>query len=172
MPVAVVLRLDASTAGFIDAMAESLPDRRSGDRNRSYPPHLTLAIFSDSVDAADLDAALAATTGRWKALPVTLAGIGVFPGDPSLVWLAPAPTDELLARHATLRRALADLPYHPEYDVGAWVPHVTLARTHLLPDAVGVLASAWSGSITGWLDSLDLIRLRPAEILSRRPLNG
>ena len=26
MPVAIVLRLDAATAGFIDAMAESLPD--------------------------------------------------------------------------------------------------------------------------------------------------
>ena len=167
--LAVVLRLDAETAGFIDAMTECLPERLTCNPNRSYPAHITLATFSDAVDAADLDAALATATGR-EALQVTLVGIGISPGDPSSLWLAPAPTTDLLIRHATFLRALADLPCHPEYEIGTWMPQVVLRRTHLPADAVEVLVANWHGPITGWLDSLDLVQLNPVRTLSRRPL--
>jgi hypothetical protein len=65
---------------------------------------------------------------------------------------------------------VADVASHPDYEVGAWVPNVTLARTEFVGDAVEVLATLWSGPIVGWSDSLDLVRLDPAEVLSSRPL--
>ncbi len=173
MPLAVILRLDAETAGTVDAMAHRLPERLDDDPGRTYPPHIKLAMFSDAVDAGDVDAGLAtAATGRWSALPVSLAAIGVFPGDPAVVWLAPVPSTELLALHATLHRALADLPTHPGYEVGGWVPHVMLASTDLVGDTVEVLTSMWTGPISGWLDALDLVQFNPVRVLSRRPLRG
>lgn len=172
MPMAVVLRLDAETAGTIDAMAHTLPERQQYDPRRSYPPHLKLAVFGNAVDEADIDAALAATTGRWPALPITLAGIAIYPSDPAVVGLLPIPTTDLLDRHATLHRSLADLPTHPHYEVGAWVPHVVVARTNLLADTIEVLTTTWNGPITGWLDALDLVRFDPIQVLSRRPLRA
>ena len=172
MPLAIVLRVDAATAGFIDAMTYNLPDRPDYDPRRSYPPHIRLAVFDDAMDAGDVDAALATATGRWQAMPITLVGIGVFPSDPAVVWLAPMPTAELLALHATLRRTLADFAYHPHYEIGGWMPHVVMARTKLLADAVEVLATTWMEPIVGWLDCLDLVRLDPIEVLSRRPLRS
>jgi hypothetical protein len=172
MAFAVVLRLDAATAGFIDAMAHALPEGRDDDPRRSYPPHIKLAVFGDSVDVADLDAALAAATGRWPVMPIALAGIGVFPSDPPIVGLLPIPTADLFNRHATVHRALADLPTHPGYEVGGWLPQVTLDGTNFVGDAVEALTSMWDSPIVGWLDCLDLIRLEPIARLSARPLRA
>jgi 2'-5' RNA ligase len=172
MSVAITLRLDPTTASKIDALVEALPDRRPAATGPAYPPHIKLATYGDSVDVSDLDAALATSTGAWEKLGVTLAGIGVFPGDPPALCLLPAPTTNLLGRHTRLHKALADLPPHPLYQVGAWVPHVMLGHTELVGDAIEVLAALWSGPIVGLVDSLDLVRFDPTELLSSRPLRG
>jgi len=172
MPIAIVLRLDAETCGYIDAMAEALPDRCHRNPSEIYPPHLRLAVYSDAVDPGDIDKALATLVGAWNVLPATLAGIGVFPGDPPTLWLAVVPTIELLTRHANLHRAMTDLPTHPTYEVGGWVPHVTLGRTHFVADTIKALAATWDGLIVGRLASLDLIRTDPLVVLSRRLLRG
>jgi hypothetical protein len=52
---------------------------------------------------------LSNATGRWKRLPITLAGFGMFPGESSVLWLAPVATADLVSFHTTLLRALADL---------------------------------------------------------------
>ena len=80
------------------------------------------------------------------------------------------PTTDLLTLHMTLHQALADVARHPDYEVGAWMPHVTLATMNLVGDTVEVMAALWNGPVVGWLDSLELIRLNPAEVLSSRPL--
>jgi len=170
MALAVVLRLDAESAGLIDAMAHTLPERLDDDPRQTYPPHVKLAVFGDNVDASDIDSALSAATGRWSSLPLCLTGIGVFPTEPATIWLAPVPTIELMAMHSALRRSLADLAFHPHYEIGGWLPHVTVARTNIAADAIEVLATTWEVPIVGWLDALDLIRLDPVEVLSRRPL--
>jgi 2'-5' RNA ligase len=167
--VDIVLRLDDATASKIGPLIEALPDRCPG-RPPRHLAHITLASYANTVDVSDLDAALATATGRWKRLPITLAGFGVFHGESSTLWLAPAPTADLLSMHTTLLRALADLPVHPLYEVGAWVPHVTLAETKFPPDAIEVLATMWNGPITGWAESLDLMCLDPFGVLSSRPL--
>jgi hypothetical protein len=174
VPLAIVLRLDVATASRVAALVEALPDRvrEVGAIRQSYPAHVVLATYGDQVDVADLDAALATWTGCWPRLPIILAGVGVFPADPPGVCLLLAPSIDLLKRHSTLHRALADLRSHYAYDVDGWVPHVILARTNLVGDAVEVLTSIWTGPITGWLESLDLVRLDPVEVLSARPLRG
>jgi hypothetical protein len=169
MPLSIILRLDAETAGTIDAMAHHLPDRLDDPRH-TYPPHLKLAMFGDAVDAADVDAALAATTGRWSALPITLACVGILPSDPAIIGLLPIPTADLLNRHATLHRALADLPTHPAYEVDGWMPHVAVTTTYLPADTVEVLSATWTGPLVGWLDAVDLVQFNPVRVLSRRPL--
>jgi 2'-5' RNA ligase len=168
---AITLRLDEATAARIETMLLALPDRRP-DIRHSYPPHITLAVYGANVDAADLDAALATATDNWERLFITLAGIGIFPADAPTIWLVPVPTVELLRRHAILHAALADLACHPHYEVGAWMPHVTLTTTKLLADSVEVVTSMWTGPISGTLDCLDLVRLHPVEVLSSRPLRS
>jgi hypothetical protein len=169
MPLAVTLRLDGATASRIDFLTASIPDQFSlGQRMCRH--HIKLAVYGDGVDVADLDAALATATGAWKKLSVTFAAVGFFPGEPSILWLTPVPTIDLLTLHTTLHRALADLASHPDYEVGAWVPHVVLARTEMLGDAVEVMEAIWNGPIVGWLDALDLVRLDSMQVLSSRPL--
>lgn len=103
---------------------------------------------------------------------MTLAGIGVFLGELPALCLLAAPTIDLLGRHATLHKALGDLPPHPLYQIGAWVPHVMLGRTEFAGDAIEVLAALWSGPIVGWIDSLDLVQFDPVAVLSSRPLRS
>lgn len=172
MALAIVLRLDAMTAGFIDAITCNLPDRQHSDPRRSYPPHLKLVVFDDTVNIASVDAVLAAIVGSWKALPIRLVGLGTFPSGRSVLWLLPTASSELLALHATLHRSLADIPSHPHYQIGAWVPHVSVARTCCLGDSVEVLATTWDGPILGCLDAVDLVQFDPVRVLSRRPLRG
>ena len=89
---------------------------------------------------------------------------------PSVVWLAPVPTIDLLTRQrcAAARAGRPSMPPTSRWTVDA--VQVMVARTHLAADAAEVLASAWTGPITGWLDSLDLVQFDPVRTLSRRSL--
>lgn len=159
MPVAVVLRLDQATAAKIAALLDALPDprlRAAGSRRPSMA-YITLASYADQVDLADLDAALATATGAWRRLHITLGGIGIFPADPPIVWLAVVPTVDLLARHAILHRALADLVCHPLYEPDGWVPNVMLTETVFMADTIEVLTAFWNEPISGTVDHLDLV---------------
>jgi 2'-5' RNA ligase len=134
MAVAITLRLDAITPTKIDMMLEALPDRRADirHRHRPYSPHIKLATYSDGVDIADLDAALATATGTWQKLPITLAGFGIFPGEVPTIWLAPVPTTDLLMRHATLHRSLADLSTHSNVSLRRRPPGQAWANSRTL----------------------------------------
>jgi len=173
--IAIALRLDGATASRVAAFAEALPDRlhdvaRLGP---SDPAHIILAAYSDRIDVADLDAALATATGSWRTLSVTLGVIGVVPDDPaSAISFLAIPTVDLLRRHAILHRALADVPSHPAYQIDAWTPAVIVGVTSFLGDSVEVLASLWNGPITGRAVSLDLVRLNPMTVISARRLLG
>jgi 2'-5' RNA ligase len=165
MPVAIALRFDAATSALIDAMRDTLPDRQKDTR---HPAHIRLAVYDDHIDVNDLDRSLATVTAKWKRVSVILAGVGVFP--PSTLWLAPVPSADLMTTHATLHTALANLACDPRYKVGAWLPHVALATTEFLGDAIEVVACAWTGPIAGTVDFLDLVRVDSTEVISSRPL--
>jgi 2'-5' RNA ligase len=129
------------------------------------PPPLTLAVYPDGARTDELRAALERLAWHWRALPVALSGLGIFPGPSSVLWAAPVVTPEMLARHAALHAAVSGFQVHAHYQPGAWVPHVTLAGA--LPDpgrALTVLVPHWR-PITGVLNQLDLVRFPPVEVL-------
>jgi 2'-5' RNA ligase len=173
LPYAVTLRLDTDAAAPVEAMWRALAAHGVADDGLrlGYPPHVTLAVLPDDAPSDALDAAVAALAGRWHALPVTLAGFGVFPGPPACLWILPVPDAALLARHADTLAALPGLDCDRHYRAGAWVPHVTLAAAASSPArALEVLTPLWRGPVPGLLDRLDLVRFRPVEVLRSHPL--
>jgi hypothetical protein len=172
MPFAVTLRLDPVSAALVENLWRTLAATciDTDRQDLGYAAHITLAIYPDDVSADALLAALKPITACWHAPPVTLSGIGVFPGASSILWAAPVVTHDLLGLHASLSDALPDLPVHPHYRRQAWVPHVTL--TGPLPDpepARSVLQQHWR-PVSGFLVQADLVRFRPVEVLWSRSL--
>jgi 2'-5' RNA ligase len=169
MPYAVTLRLDPAAAARVERIWHALADLTGEDDapRLGYPPHLTLAVLPDTAPAPSVEAAVSRMAAAWDALPVTLAGLAVFPGTPPVLWAAPVPSDDLLARHGMLHAALAPLPVHPHYRPGGWVPHVTLAAAGRSPAArmLDAALSAWEGPIEGRLGRIEFVRFRPVVVL-------
>jgi 2'-5' RNA ligase len=167
MPYAITLRLDAKAASRVLAMWDELAARGVSDDaiRLGYPPHLTLAILPDGTDEGRLLATTQQIAARWHALPVSLASIGFFPGEPTTMFLAPVVTPELLGRHAELLASLAGETIDPHYQIGHWVPHVTLAKD--LPDVAAAVATPHPPRlpIDATLNMVELVRFRPVEIL-------
>lgn len=172
MPFAVTLRLDETSASAVEAMWRLLAEHGIGaDRQElGYPPHVTLAIYADNVPVRRLRDALTLCADRWKAVPISLSGLGVFPGSSSILWAAPVVTQQLLAVHMELQAVMPELSVHAHYRTDAWVPHVTLSGRLADPaQAIAALLPFWQ-PLTGNLDRLDLVRFRPVEVLASLPL--
>lgn len=171
MPCAVTLRLDSAAAMPVEALRRALAveagDEAVPEHDR-YPPHVTLAICPGGTAEDDLRAAVAAATRGWRALPVHLAGLGLFPGDSPVLWAAPVVTEALLARHAALHAALPAALRHPHCRPGARrVPHVTLRQGGRIPPerTIARLAPLWTGPIPGKADRVELVRFPPPAVL-------
>ena len=167
MPFAITLCFDPMSAVSIEGMWRKLAsDGIDADRDQlGYAPHITLAIYPDETPLKRLRTALEDTSQNWEALPVSLCGLGAFPGDNTVLWAVPVVTPALLARHQAIQTALPDLKVHAHYRPGAWVPHVTLSGA--LPDprpALRALLSSWE-PVRGFLDRVELVRFRPVEVL-------
>lgn len=176
MPYALTLRLDETAAARVARLWRAIAAQAGDDGalRLGYGPHITLALLPDGIDAEAVATAGFAAARGWDALPVTLAGLGVFPGDPAVIWVAPIATEALLARQRALHAALAAFPVHAHYRPGAWVPHVTLSKDGGAPAAriVEAASAAWDGPISGLLDRLELVRFRPVEILRSAALQA
>jgi 2'-5' RNA ligase len=172
MPFAITLRFDPTTAPVIASLWRALAAARidSDRHDLGYAPHVTLAIYGDDTPAATLREALPYASQAWDPLPVTLAGLGVFPGSSPILFAMPVVTPALLARHAALHAALRGLMPHAHYRPDAWVPHVTLSGALADPAAaLGLLLPLWR-PVTGLLDRVDLVHFRPVEVLYSRSL--
>jgi 2'-5' RNA ligase len=168
MPLAVTLRLDDETAAAVKRMWHALAEQTGDDDalRLGYAPHLTLALMPDDSSAADAERVVLDLAGTWNALPLTLAGFGVFPASPPVIWVAPVVTGSLLAYQSALHAALHPIPIDAHYHVGAWVPHVTLTQgAKSSARAVEAVSSVWSGPIGGIGDRVELVRFHPVEIL-------
>jgi 2'-5' RNA ligase len=173
MAFAVTLRLDDETAAPVERIWRALADRTGDDDalRLGYPPHLTLAVLPDSVAIASGEEVVFELIDAWDAVPLTLAGFGVFPVSPPVVWIIPVVTELLLARHGVLHAALAPHTIDPYHRPGAWVPHITLSHgTRSVARAIEVASSLWSGPIKGWADRVDLVRFHPVEVLRSKIL--
>ena len=80
-----------------------------------------------------------------RTLLISLAGLGVFPDPPAVVWLAPAVTSDLLILHERIAMALRPVPVRPHDLPRARVPHVTLSQSERHPPARTVETN-WSPS--------------------------
>ena len=169
MPIAITLRFDPITASALEEMWRTLV-AEGFDAEAGYAPHLTLAIYADSVPSHRIRAALRQAVEDWHTLPVTISGLGIFPAPPCILWAAPTVTAEMLARHASLHAALPDLPAHAHYRPNAWVPHVTLAAgLHDPGRALGALIPLWQ-PLTGALTQLDLVQFPPPTVFQSHML--
>ena len=170
MPFAITLGLDATAATSVEAMWQTLASRRISDDaiRLKYAPHVTLAVFTDSADKGHLLAAARDHAERWPQLPIMLSSLGVFP--PATLFLAPVVTRELLERQATLLSCLDDETVDPHYQIGHFVPHVTLAKD--LKDAAEAIAALGPLRlpINAMLDRIDVVRFRPVELLASHKL--
>jgi 2'-5' RNA ligase len=167
MPYAVTLRLDADAAAHVRRLVAVL----AADDLLHYAPHVTLAVYPDDSNIDRLRHTVETLVAQWRALPVGFAGLGLFPGAASVLWVAPVVTAELLRLHAALLAALPTA--HPHYAPGTWVPHVTLVQ-QLADDrtaaAMAALVTVWQ-PFSGALDRVDFVQFMPVEVLASWPLD-
>jgi 2'-5' RNA ligase len=172
MGYAITLRLDAAATVTVEAMWQALASSGISDEalQLRYPPHLTLGVFDDSANPERLLTATRQYAGQWPQLPTAFASLGWFPGTPATMFLAPVVTSQLLERHAALLACVTGEPIDPYYQIGRYVPHVTLAGD--LVDAAAAVAAVTPLllPITALLDRLDVVRFRPVEILESHVL--
>jgi 2'-5' RNA ligase len=167
MPLAVTLRLDDAAAGPIAAMWRALAEAGVDDGclRLGYPPHVTMAIWPDEAPVESLAAAAERFGAEWDALPLALAGFGVFSGRPRRALGGPGGDRNVAARQAALVAAVGESHCHEHYRPGRWVPHVTLGHTHAPGRALEVLAPLWRAALPGRLHKLDAVRFRPVAVL-------
>jgi hypothetical protein len=86
MPLAVTVRFDPDTEALLMNMRGSLAfaDINSESQRSGYGAHLSLAIYPDEYHANSLKKALRNATRVWRALPVTIAALGIFPASSTL----------------------------------------------------------------------------------------
>jgi 2'-5' RNA ligase len=168
MPYALTLGFDDDASLPVKAISAALADHAADDDPLlGVEPHITLAVLPDETSASALEEIAFGLARAWEALPLTLGAIGIFPGEPTVIWLAPVMTEQMLARHAELHRALSSLHVHPHYSPGSRIPHVTLSqqRRTTAAQAIEIVSSAWRGPITGRAERLELVRFHPATVL-------
>lgn len=169
MPITVIARLDDETAAArTEWLAKGLP----GLTSPGSPLHVRLATYGDDADVAALDAALRRTIRPWTQISVTLVGFGIFPGQPSDVWLLPVPIHRLLQMHMEVDAGLLTAAGRHSDEFGIWMPTVGLGQTACDSDCVEVLVSLYNGPIDVLLDRIELVRTSPFEIISSRTLPG
>jgi hypothetical protein len=154
-------------AGIFDAQTEAVMREQwqavasAGLRTQmpklDYPPHLTL-MGAEGLDLAAYRAALTRFAAKTAPLLVRFTALGLFPGEPGVVFLTPNTDRALLDFHAAFWQSVGSyVQGRTSYRPDDWDPHVTLAyplRAHELGAAVDVLASGWqplSGRIEGIL---------------------
>jgi hypothetical protein len=117
VPYAITLKLNATAAGPVIAMWKTLAARGVSDDmiRLGYPPHLTLAVFLDGANEARLRAAMPDRAATLKVPPIPLASLGLFPGSPAALFLAPVVTPALLDLQAGLLSPLAGEAVDPHY---------------------------------------------------------
>jgi 2'-5' RNA ligase len=149
-----MIRLFAAIAIPPD-IGEGLTHRQQGLPGARWRPtsafHITLRFFGEIAESAadDLDAELAAISG--KPLTLMLEGVGAFDdgGDPRAVWAGVAENDALrrLAARCETAARRAGLPA----DRRAWRPHLTLAY----------LRRADPGRVAAWIQGHNLLKSPP-----------
>ena len=92
------------------------------------PPHISLGGF-EQIDQKPFLEALEVFAERTNPVWLLLGAAGTFPGEHSIVFLAPIVTMEILHLHADFHRVIAGSSTlsRQYYQPGWWIPHCTVA---------------------------------------------
>jgi 2'-5' RNA ligase len=166
---AVSLLFNASLADIVSEHWMKLAD---ADVSRSmldlgYPPHVTLVVY----DTLRADVAIAALDGIFEnvgQMAVTLTGVATFGGGSGVLYLALAPSADLIRLQAKAAVAIGEV-CRPHYRTGSWSPHCTLATgvdDTNLDRAKTIIDRDWR-PITGVFEAAALVEFLPVTEIRR-----
>jgi hypothetical protein len=163
MAYAITLRLDPPAGVVVQAMWRALANQGIG-RSVIHPTSPSLSTRKRPLPPK-FASALALQRGNGAHCQSTCRDTGI-PGPPAVVWIAPVITADLLARHASLHRALRTFPCERHYLPGNWMPHITLTSAATSASrAMEVLTPLWKGAMLANLDRLELVSFHPFQVL-------
>jgi len=99
----------------------------SSIRALGYPPHFTLARYTD-LSPQILHEALEPLRAE-KPVSLTFNRIGLFDIDPLVLWLSPRSDRRLIDLHARIHETVGPALCDPYYRPGQWTPHLTIATS-------------------------------------------
>lgn len=131
MPHTVELHFDKRSNDIIQNVWHDL-ERSCGEAylpNSGFPPHITLALYDDTVDKNQLLSIVEKHKRNFRGFSLRFPGLGFFTGEKDAsFFLVPTASRELLDVHEkfhsdahTLRSSLIG-----HYRIGEWVPHCTV----------------------------------------------
>lgn len=171
MPAAITLTFDAAATARIASLWDALAaaGHSTSMQRLGYVPHLTLLVWPDA--AADALAGQVRALARLVPPQISIATLGVVPGERDLLWLGVVPTQPLLALHAALADCIDQVP-HPHYRIGAWMPHITLADD-LAPARIGAAIACVDCLATvahARIAAIEVVSFPPVAVLGRHAL--
>jgi 2'-5' RNA ligase len=130
MPFAVVVYFDKKSVKPITDIWQLLDEENISSSISEFgiQPHLTLAIF-DEICCETCEKLLSKIAARTRYLHIRASHLGVFTNPGWVIFLAPTPTQELLALHQEIHQVFREDSgtsweiYQPNH----WVPHCTLS---------------------------------------------
>ena len=177
MAFAVILYLDPVTDAEVRSLWQLLSERQISTvmTDMGIRPHISLAGL-EHVEAESLCQALDVFAHSTRPVSVRFGGVGTFPTEQGVVYLAPVVTFELLQLHARFNYLVTELGLvsHEYYVPGNWVPHCTLA-IDLTPDEVAaVVAIGCRSNVfhTAALTHIGLVEYMPIREICTFPFGG
>jgi 2'-5' RNA ligase len=144
MPFAIQLFFDPASDTVVRSLWAELASKKvpfplqdSGNR-----PHVSLAIYGE-LKTATCAGLLSSFAQTRSPLTLSIASLGIFPGEQAVVFLAPIISSSLLDLHRQVHQLLQNTGTLPStyYLPGHWTPHCTLATRvppQFLSQAIGV----------------------------------
>lgn len=173
MPYAITAPMIGDGASLVRNLWRALAENglASDILELDYQPHVTLAVIDRETEATELFGVLSAVCDPPREpIPIRLHGFLTFPGRMTSICLAPTVSEGLTKLHRRVLRALAHDHVRDHYREGRWVPHVTLTKAICEASQIGecmrVLSSVWQPT-EARLESIELIRFRPVEVLMK-----
>ena len=168
MDYAVALYFDEKSQAQLLGMMEDLC-RAGVNRyllDLGIRPHITLAYWKDQ-KGIDVTDAIKRFAQAVKGTKVLFSSIGIFPGDPKVVYLSPVKDDGLIKLHNGLYQELNGKidNYSQNYIPDNWVPHCTLAtkltEEEILKSVNALLKVKFP--VQALISQIELIKCKPME---------
>jgi 2'-5' RNA ligase len=141
-------------------------------RALGYPPHITLTRYSEI--APDLILGVARAFDGAKVLSLTFDRMGIFDGDPLVLWLSPRRDQRLVDLHTNVHQIIDPALCDPHYQPRQWTPHLTIAMS-IPPDQRAralELAARPIEPFSLTFDAVECVSWPPVRVLRTTTLTG